>query len=609
MKTYLTRLASRSRATALPAASIVLVLGLLPLVGLGTRWELTLTLALVYGIAAAGLGLFSGYSGQLAMGNFGFVAVGAYASVIVVTNLGAPVWVGLPFAIVVAGLIALVVGLPMVRLPYLGGALVTFFFAAVVSVLLSGRTLKGLTQSTNGLPVPPLQVGDTSFLDGLPLYYLSWGLLVIVVLVTVRYASCRAGRTLRLIKRSGTVAAVLGVDVRRARVSAFVFSGMTAGLAGFVYAQALGYLSPESFGGIESINLMAMVVVGGLGTVAGPLLGAIFFTVLIELSRGAGGSRELVFALALLIGLVVLPKGLYGLGAASWRSARPLLGRGDTPAADLAVRPSAGIDAPLPPDRPIDRTQPLLAIHDVTVSFGGIHALRDVSLAVDEGTVHAIIGPNGAGKTTLLNCISGLQVHAGAISLAGAELERTSTRKIRTRGISRTFQNPSLVPDLTAAENVELGAYGLAPSGVLRDVLPLPSTRRRDRQAAALAATAMDLVGFPAYRREVSASELTLAEQKTVDIARAIAGQPRLLLLDEPTAGLADEDIEALVTTLQVVNQHATILVIAHHIGFVRAIADHATVLNFGEVIATGSPDVVTQRDDVDEIYLGAANV
>ena len=626
-----------ARSRTLPLA--LLAIGLLfPLGGMASGRLLdVLTLGLIYAIAAVGLDVVVGYSGQLALGNFGFVAIGAYTSAVLAGQYGVSVWLTLPCAIAACAVVALVVGLPMVRLPQLGMALVTFFFAFIVSLLLAGQTLRRWTNSTDGIPVPALPALGADALTPYRLYYLAWLLLLVVALLSVRYAGSRSGRMLRLIKHDEIVASVVGVNVRQAKLWAFVFSASAAGIAGVVFAQAIGFLAPETFPAIESVHLVAMAVVGGLGTIAGPILGAVAFTVLLEFSRTAGSWREVMFAVVLLAVLVFSRGGIVGLLqlAADWLhrrapvralanlavgSARRLRGlRRHGPGTPLATVPRAvarpgavdrSADARAdPPDQAADQ---ILSVRGVTVQFGGLRALDDVSLTVGRGSVHAVIGPNGAGKTTLLNYVSGVQrASAGTVALDGRVLGDLTPHQIRRAGIARTFQHPSLAPDLTALENVQLGTLGQQRQGLWADLLPLRSTRVRERAGRSDAWQALELVGVPAARAQRCAGDLTPAEQKLVDIARAIAARPRVLLMDEPTAGLEEVDIELVARILRQLNRDAglPIVVIAHHVGFIREIADRATVLDLGRVLAHGTPEEVTSNTEVVDVFLGREHV
>ena len=587
----------------------MLLLCLVPTLPLADRTMFMLAIALVYACAAVGLDLFSGYSGQLMLGSFGFVGIGAYTSAALATGQGWNVWLTLPACIVIAGSVAYVLGAAMVRLPDLGVAMGSYFFGFVVIILLRGQTFAFVTNGASGIRVTSGDFGSVVVSQGRGLYWLSLGCLALVVFLAYRYANCRAGRALRLVKRSPEVAACMGIDPARHRLYAFTFAAMCAGLGGFVYAQALGFLSPENFSPAESISVLTMTIVGGLGSIGGAIIGSVAFTMFSELARSTKGVREVVFASLLLVCLVFFPGGIYGVIESLWirvRRRRQVLSNANSvPAAVPATTTPAGMPGPAPTTDVVG-----LSIEGVNVVFGGVHALREVSIRVMEGSTHAIVGPNGAGKTTLLNCISGLQIHSGVIGAKGVSLTNLTPVEIRRHGISRTFQNPSLVDDLSALENVELGLYGDQPSMPFYDLLPSAAVRRRDRQTREDAAAALDRVGFPASRRHVAAADLTLAEQKTVDIARATVGARRLLLLDEPTAGLAESEVLVIADVLRRLNAKGglTIILIAHHIGFVRQTAHYCTVLDFGKLLAQGRPDEVTARQDVIEVFLGNAD-
>ncbi len=598
--------------TALATAATLAVLAAAPFLPLGDRFHLILTIGLIYAIAAVGIDIFSGYCGQLTFGNFAFMAIGAYASAILSADYGWNPWATLIGSMAAAGLIGLLLGAAAVRLPHLGTAMGTFFFATTVAVALRGATLSPLTRGPTGLPVNKVSLFGGPITPA-AIYWLAWVLLAIVTLISYRYANSRAGMALRLIKRSEVVAESMGVHVLSHKLWAFVWSTIAAGIAGFVYAQALEYIIPEAFPGFESVILLTMAIIGGLGSIAGPIIGAVGFSILGELTRSAGDVRQILFALLLLANLVFIPGGLYSViewvGALGRKNDKQ--GGSGQPAPEAPVVTGASRTATVTRREPLARdatVPPVLTLRDLTVRFGGVTAIDTVSIEVTRGTIHAIIGPNGAGKTTLLNCISGLQPHEGEIRFGDRRIVGLTARAVRRSGLSRTFQNPSLVADLTVLENVRMGTCGTTPSSPLRDILPLPSTIARDAEAARLAHAALDTVGFAAQRRHLRAGDLSLADQKIADIARAIVGAPQLLLLDEPTAGLSESEIELIAGVLQKVNRDhgMTIVVIAHHIGFVRAVADWATVLDFGKCIAEGLPDDVTSRKDVMDVFLGA---
>jgi branched-chain amino acid transport system permease protein len=607
--------------------AVLLVLAVIPVAGPSGALLAALSLGLIYAIATVGLDVYSGYGGLLSFGNFSFVAIGAYTSAILSTTYGWNYWATLPAVIVVCGVCSAILGVAMVRLPDLGAAFMTFFFGFVVVVMLGGTALDKLTQGENGISVPPQSLGGTSLASGDGLYYLALVLLIAIALLSIRYVNSRAGRVLRVVKRSDVVASSLGIRVSGARLSAFVYSAMCAGIAGFVFALSLGFLAPESFDYTLSIELVVMLVVGGVGSITGGIVGAVLLELLSEWTLSAGQLSQVINALLLIVVIIVLPQGLYGLVerfspripasvrqpmsrlAQALGSRRPRA-RATEPtlsaefAASEASQAGATVMANSPPPA-------ALHVRDLTVAFGGVHALNGVAVEARRGEVLGVMGPNGAGKTTLLNCISGIQRHCGSIQLDDVMISGQSPRAIRKAGVARTFQNPSLVPDLSILENVELGAYGLNPSSALRDIVPTPGVVRRDRAARELASHALDLVRMPAAIRGRMASEVSLAEQKMTDLARAIAGQPSLLLLDEPTAGLDGDGIASLKEALLRVSGETsmTIVVIAHHIGFLRQIADRVVVLDFGEVLAHGTCDQVLKRNEVIEAFVGTAEV
>ncbi|MFO6453043.1 MULTISPECIES: ABC transporter permease subunit [unclassified Aeromicrobium] len=586
----------------MPVLALLAILLFPPLLGLDLRTQDSLTLALMFAIAAVGLDIFSGYGGQISIGNVGFVAIGAYASAYFAGVHGWNPWLTLPASIVVAGAVAIVLGIPMVRLGELGGAFVTFFFGFVVFVVVGMNALTPYTGAQAGVFVPALTLGSLSFTSGSALYYLAWTILAITALISVRYANCRSGKALRVIKRSPVVAASLGIRVQRTKLTAFVYSAMTAGAAGFVFGQVLAYISPENFPTMMSLMLFVMVIVGGLGSIAGPILGTVVMTLVVQATREAGDYRELAYAVILVLVLIFMPEGLYGelerwFSRMPWRQrkhASPSVQRTSVLAAGAGGE-SAGAS---------------LELSGVTVAFGGVRALNGAAFKVETGRIHALMGPNGAGKTTILNCITGLQRYAGSIRLDDVELNGKTPQQIRALGITRTFQNPSLVGDLTVLENVELGMFGEDPSGLLGDLLPTRSTLHRDRRARSAAEDALTLVGLAPALWNKRANGLSLAEQKLTDVARAIVARPRLVLLDEPSAGLHEDEIDRVRAAMQNINSSSgvSVVVIAHHVGFLRDVAHSATVLDFGRAIAQGSPDEVVEQERVIEVFLGVSH-
>lgn len=605
------------------AVMIVAILALLP-IPLSSSSSLTIAeTAMAYGIGAIGLDILAGYSGQLSFGQFVYFALGAYVMAALIGQAHVPAVLAIVIAIITCCAMAAVLGSAFVRLPFVGSALGTFFLAAVVADLLAGGFLSNYTHGANGLAVPQASIAGlnlTSGEDGL--YYAILIVLALVLAISVRYTKVRSGLAIRVIKRSEIVAAVLGIRVQRERVRAHVIAAGCAGAGGCMLAFVLGYLSPESFGPTESIYLFAMVAVGGLGSISGAIIGAfVYFEATNYLEAITQSAAAISIAVVLLAVLIVFPGGIYGLVELGLARARRLVRSAATPktAARRAYVERAGataeasgapraIETARPQPAHAGESAPALRISRVSVEFGGLQALRGASLDVLPGQVHAVIGPNGAGKTTLLNCISGIQRdYGGTINVGGSELRELRISRRRELGIGRTFQHPSLVSDLDVLSNVKMGAYARHDGGVIREVLALGRSRHLETEAVRRAREALELIEYPHARWHMSAENITMGEQKRVDMARAMACSPRLLLLDEPTAGLGGEEMETIADAIRAVRRRGVgVLLIAHHVGFIRQCADWVTVLDFGRVIARGTPETVLADPEVVEVFVGA---
>lgn len=602
------------------AAIVLAVMLALGFAGLPAPYMTALVTAAALALACVGIDLAGAYGGQFLFGQFGFVAIGAYGSTYLAAHAHLPFGVAMAAAIAVAGLIAAILACAVVRLAHFGATLATFFFGFVVATVLDASWLAPITQGENGLAAPAPSWGSVDLSAGRGLYLLSWGLAAVGTLAAYRYVLSRSGRALMLAKSHATVAGLMGVRVRLAGAQSIVFASMLAALGGAIYAIASGELAPESFTTQESTFLIAMVAVGGFGTIVGPILGAVFFAILPQWLNTSGSSENIIFAAALLAVLVLAPGGLHGLAIraarlAPRRAPQPSIPPGPPTAVTTTSdgRAAIGGSALTEPGQrgtAAEKARPAagLAVRGAAISYGGVRALDGVTMTVTPGSVHAIIGPNGAGKTTLLNAISGSwPLTEGSVLLDDARIDGLRPAAIRRLGLIRGFQHAALAPDLTVQENVMLGSYGDEPGSLIGDLLGW-RVRARDALSRQRAAAALDLLGVPQARRGVRAADLSGAEAKLVDVARAFASRPRLLLLDEPTAGLSENEIERLARVLALAQRETgvTIIVIAHHIGFVEEIADDVTVLHFGRVLGSGKPADLLSDPKVREAFIGA---
>lgn len=583
---------------------------------LDTSMQYTLVAASAWAVAAVGLDLLVGYSGQASFGQAAFVAMGAYLVTAMRVQLALPLVVATILGLVIVAIISMVLGSIVLRLRIFGLAVSTLFFGYVVYTILMGDSLADFFGGANGMLVPAFEVVGS---DPRLLMVVSGAVLMLSVIVTSNVTASQTGRALRLLKSNEAVAAASGVKVKRVKLFAFVYCSILGAIAGVLYSGVVGYLSPDGFTSNQSINIFAMMVVGGSGTIGGPILGAILLTVVPGYFLREGRISAVIFAAMLLIFLILLPEGFYGLAQKAWTKtasfARRVVPRQksaiDLTASDTEAEVGAASSPPIGRDvfRPAEAgDRPTLEIDDLHVQFGDFVALDEVSIKVKRGSIHAIIGPNGAGKTTLLNAVSGLYTATkGDIRLDGASTRGLAAHSIRKRGVIRTFQTPAIVPDLDVLDNVKLGLDADERSSFWVDLLGRVATGRRERALEAQANWALDAVGVPRSRRGLMGRGLDLSEQKRVELARGLVGRGQVLLLDEPTAGLSVAETDALARVLKDVHQRfgLTMMVISHHIGFILDIADEMTVLDYGKVIGNGEPAEVLARPVIAQTFVG----
>ncbi|MHA4854990.1 ATP-binding cassette domain-containing protein [Rhodococcus sp. MSC1_016] len=603
-------------------ATALVTLAALGMIVRDASWQYVLILGMAWGAVAVGMNLWQGYLGELSFGHGALVAIAAYAWTVARTAGLSPI-IALTICVGLTLIACGIIGLAVVQLSHFGSAVVTFFLAFVVSAGLQSSAFVSLTGSQSGLLVPDLYVLGVDFGNGVGLYYLAFGFLAVVLLSSSNFGGGRRGHELRLVRSSEQVASLLGVRIKQAKWTAFVFTGLGAALAGVVIAQALTVITPDSFSAAVSITLVAMVVVGGQGTLLGPLLGALFFAALPSIFQGAPENQALYASITFLVFVVLAPAGI--LGALSrWGGAttkrlpsrpRTLTGTGGesgsmeacetSPEGDLAELDSGRTFAD---ECDVAATAAAMEIADVSVAFDGVHALSGVDITVTQGQIHALIGPNGAGKTTLINAITGLlRPTSGEIRVNGLATTKLSPPEIRGVGVGRTFQNPSLVDDLSAVENVALGLLSQQRRWLLVDLLRPTLGRKADADTRARCEGALRLVGVAESTWNKRADEISLADRKLVDLARSFVAEPTILLLDEPTAGLGEQEIhivEDAILKLRA-NGRVTVLLVAHHVAFVRRVADTVTVLDGGTVLASGQPDQVTSDERVLEAFVG----
>ena len=416
----------------------------------------------------------------------------------------------------------------------------------------------------------------------------------------------KSGRALRAIRENPEAAQTMGIDVVAYKNMAFLASALIAGLAGAFYAHSVGSLDNGDFRFNRAVDILGYAVLGGSGAWFGPILGAGFLTALPILLRDGLGSSigflknfaqlpNILSGLALMLVIIFAPGGL---ASAFPRTSRR---RGAAASASAVTASTGSAHADVLP-----ASAPFLSLKGLGRSFGGVEALADLSLELEEGKIYGLIGPNGAGKTTLINLVSGLIApSSGSIEWLGAEMRGRRAHRIATAGIARTFQNIELFDEMTVLENVVVGHHIRLRSGLVAQWLRLPSQRREEAESRDEAMGLLEKLGLAALADQ-EADELSYGDRRRVEIARALALEPRLLLLDEPAAGMNERETSALGDFIMDLKRHGvTMLVVEHHMDLIMGICDEIVVLNFGRKIAQGEPAAVSRDEAVLEAYLG----
>ncbi|WGS18828.1 MULTISPECIES: branched-chain amino acid ABC transporter ATP-binding protein/permease [unclassified Bradyrhizobium] len=574
------------------AAALGVALALPAVVGANSYALFVATQLGIYIIAAIGLNLLAGYAGQVSLGHAAFVAIGAYSVALLTVDHQWPFWAAAVVGMVLAAALGVLAALPAFRLNTWYFAFITLAFALVFEKMIV--EWRWLTKGFAGVVgVPPPSAFGYEF-GPRPLYYTVVAVTIIAFILVRNVVHSRFGRAFVAVRDVEPAALAVGASPQRTKLVAFVMSAALAGIAGAFFAVQKTVVTPDDFTADFSIFFLLTVVLGGLGTLWGPIIGALVFFLIPELLAGLQSWRMLIYG-GMLLGLMLFaPHGLYGALRQVWRRFA-----GPSPRASAAAEASEAREHP-----PIAGLA--LAISGLRKQFGGVQALDGVDLSVPAGSCCAIVGPNGSGKTTLLNLASGYYVpDAGSVKIGDVEALGSGAQWIAARGVGRTFQTPRLVADLTALDNVMLGAYTRERAGLLSTALRLPFARAEARRLRQEALGFLQFVGV-ADRADVEAGEIPHGQQRLIEIARAMIGGARLILLDEPAAGLSMSELERLERLImRICGLGATIVIVEHHLDLVANVASHVTVLDRGTVLAAGKPAAVFNDGRVMRAYMG----
>jgi branched-chain amino acid transport system permease protein len=575
-----------------PVFLLAVVGGSLPLWG-DSFFGIIATRVCVYWVLVSGLNLVVGFAGQLAIGWVSLLTIGAYvASALAAGRVTPeiPAYVSLVIAALFGAVFGLIAGLPALRLRTFYFAMTTLGLSTIVTqIALAWRSVTG---GGVGIPGPSMPVPfDTPW----GFFYFTLILALICTWMTCNIAASRFGHSLVALRDAEVAAEAVGIYKPGLLMTVFLFSGALAGLAGGLFASLQSYITPDAFTFDLSVLFFIAILIGGRGSILGPLLGTAVLTILPEFAAPLVQWSTFLYAVLLLLIVLLVPGGIADL--LDFRNRKPLDQHRE-------IRPRPEL---LPQILGDTKRQSRLDLNGVVLAFGGVRAVDGVDLQLKTGEVHGLIGPNGSGKTTLLNVISGYYApQQGSVERDGANFTRDGAHTRARHKIARTFQTPRIIGESSVLDNVMIGGTTDGHASFVESMLSLSRHRRDEAHLREQGMAALTLVGLERIAN-VRADRLQHSELRFVEIARALMMKPSFLLLDEPAAGLSVDEIKRLGQLIKAISEQGTgVLLVEHHADLIFDICDRVTVLNLGKVLASGNPDHVRTHQEVINAYLGA---
>jgi branched-chain amino acid transport system permease protein len=582
------------RRWAFPAVAVLMLV--LPALPVPDFWITQSNTIGMYALVALGLVLLTGVSGLTSFGQAAFVGIGAYTSAFLSVKLGVSPWLTLIIGVSLSVAAALLVGAITLRMSGHYLPLATIAWGLALNYTMANMEWLGKYDGLLGIPT--LNFFGFDLGSGRGLHDLIWAAALAAAWLIMNLLDSRPGRAIRALKNGGAMAEAMGMSTLRYKLIVFVFAAVLAAVSGWLFAHFQRSVNPTPFGIGKGIEYLFMAVLGGIGHVWGAFLGAAVvrltedqLQVLLPKLIGTSGNFEtIVFGIVLVVVLKYAPDGLWAF-VGRWRPApRRVVDWQHAPPLPTRDQPTKG--------------ELLLDVQAVRKEFGGLVAVNDVSFQVRAGDIVGLIGPNGAGKSTTFNLITGvLGLTRGSVAFRGQSITGLASRQVARRGISRTFQHVKMIPEMTVLENVALGGYLRSRAGSLRAMLR--RDRAEERQLFNEAQRQLTRIGMAAHMHEL-AGNLALGPQRLMEIARALATDPVLLLLDEPAAGLRHQEKQALAEVLrQLKLEGMSLLLVEHDMDFVMGLTDRIVVMEFGTLLMQGTPAEVQASPAVRAAYLG----